>query len=48
MKQPVLVDGRNLYDGQRMKQIGFRYRGVGRGFNGSMEANSGKTDGNHK
>src|SRR5260221_8580587 len=48
MKQPVLVDGRNLYDGQRMKQIGFRYRGVGRGFNGSMDTTNGKSDGNNK
>jgi UDPglucose 6-dehydrogenase len=48
MKQPVLVDGRNLYDGQRMKQIGFKYRGVGRGFKGSMEATNGKTDDSHK
>ncbi|HLY28813.1 MAG TPA: UDP-glucose/GDP-mannose dehydrogenase family protein [Aggregatilineales bacterium] len=38
MKQPVLVDGRNLYDGQLMKQMGFRYRGVGRGFHGALEA----------
>ena len=48
MKQPILVDGRNLYDGQRMKQIGFRYRGVGRGFNGSMDTTNGKSDGNNK
>jgi UDPglucose 6-dehydrogenase len=48
MKQPVLVDGRNLYDGQYMKQLGFRYRGVGRGFKGSMEASNGKSDANHK
>ncbi|MBI4530911.1 MAG: UDP-glucose/GDP-mannose dehydrogenase family protein [Candidatus Latescibacteria bacterium] len=30
MRTPVLIDGRNIYDPVRMKQIGFRYRGVGR------------------
>ncbi|CAG0953054.1 MAG: UDP-glucose/GDP-mannose dehydrogenase family protein [Anaerolinea sp.] len=34
MKQPVLVDGRNLYDPARMREMGFQYRGVGRGFKG--------------
>lgn len=37
MKQPILVDGRNLYDAQRMRELGFHYRGVGRGYNGAME-----------
>jgi UDPglucose 6-dehydrogenase len=32
MRQPVLVDGRNIYDPQRMKELGFTYRGVGRGY----------------
>ena len=32
MKQPVLVDGRNIYDPATMKEIGFHYRGVGRGY----------------
>jgi UDPglucose 6-dehydrogenase len=31
LKQPIVVDGRNLYDPQRMKQLGFRYFGIGRG-----------------
>lgn len=35
MKQPVLVDGRNIYDPDAMKAIGFYYRGLGRGYNGS-------------
>ncbi len=35
MKQPILVDGRNLYDSERMKALGFTYRGVGRGYNGN-------------
>ncbi len=34
MKQPVMVDGRNLYDPALMRNIGFQYRGVGRGFKG--------------
>jgi UDPglucose 6-dehydrogenase len=37
MRQPVLIDGRNLYEPARMKSIGFIYRGVGRGFNGALE-----------
>jgi UDPglucose 6-dehydrogenase len=37
MKQPVLVDGRNMYDPMQMKALGFRYRGVGRGYMGAME-----------
>lgn len=32
MKQPVLVDGRNIYDPATMKELGFYYRGVGRGY----------------
>ena len=37
MRQPVMIDGRNLYEPARMKSIGFIYRGVGRGFNGALE-----------
>ena len=32
MKQPVFVDGRNLYDPAMMYQLGFTYRGLGRGY----------------
>ncbi len=35
MRQPVIFDGRNIYDPAIMKQIGFHYRGLGRGYNGS-------------
>ncbi len=35
MKQAIMVDGRNLYDPALMKEMGFVYRGVGRGYNGS-------------
>lgn len=33
MKQPVILDGRNIYDPQIMSQHGFHYRGLGRGYN---------------
>ena len=35
MRQPVVVDGRNIYDPAHMKRLGFRYRGMGRGYNGN-------------
>jgi UDPglucose 6-dehydrogenase len=31
MKQPVIVDGRNIYEPSLMHQLGFQYRAVGRG-----------------
>ena len=34
MRQPILLDGRNVYDPQRMKEMGFIYRGMGRGYSG--------------
>lgn len=32
MSEPVLIDGRNLYDPDIMTDMGFTYRGVGRGY----------------
>ncbi len=32
MKTPVLFDGRNIYDPPTMREMGFRYRGMGRGY----------------
>jgi UDPglucose 6-dehydrogenase len=32
MRQPILVDGRNLYNTEEMRTLGFIYRGVGRGY----------------
>jgi UDPglucose 6-dehydrogenase len=32
MRQPIVVDGRNVYDVEEMKAVGFVYRGVGRGY----------------
>ncbi|NQS92289.1 MAG: UDP-glucose/GDP-mannose dehydrogenase family protein [Chloroflexi bacterium] len=34
MNKPVLYDGRNIYDPDKMVELGFSYRGVGRGYNG--------------
>ncbi len=31
LKQPLIVDGRNIYDPDRMKKLGFRYIPIGRG-----------------
>jgi len=32
LKAPVIIDGRNLFDPLTMAALGFRYRGVGRGY----------------
>ena len=32
MKQPVIFDGRNIYDPETMSFLGFYYRGLGRGY----------------
>lgn len=34
LRTPALVDGRNIYDPQTMRDHGFLYRGIGRGYNG--------------
>jgi UDPglucose 6-dehydrogenase len=41
MRQPVIVDGRKIYDPLEMAALGFTYRGVGRGYgsDGSPIAN---------
>lgn len=32
LKQKILVDGRNVYEPDKMRELGFVYRGVGRGY----------------
>jgi len=32
MRRPVLFDGRNIYDPEKMRALGFDYRGIGRGY----------------
>jgi UDPglucose 6-dehydrogenase len=34
MKEATLIDGRNIYDPNQMDKSGFKYRGIGRGYNG--------------
>jgi UDPglucose 6-dehydrogenase len=31
LRRPLLIDGRNLYDPERMTALGFEYHGIGRG-----------------
>jgi UDPglucose 6-dehydrogenase len=38
MKQPVIVDGRNAFDVEKMKKAGFIYEGIGRGKFGAKES----------
>lgn len=35
LNSPVIFDGRNIYDPAMMREMGFTYRGMGRGFNGN-------------
>jgi UDPglucose 6-dehydrogenase len=30
LKQPVIVDGRNLYDVEKMRKLGVQYHSIGR------------------
>jgi UDPglucose 6-dehydrogenase len=34
MRKPVIFDGRNIYDPATMADLGFHYRGLGRGYDG--------------
>jgi UDPglucose 6-dehydrogenase len=31
MKRPLIIDGRNMYEPERMEKLGFTYVGIGRG-----------------
>ncbi len=35
MNKPIIFDGRNIYDPVLMRELGFVYRGMGRGFDGN-------------
>lgn len=35
MRTPIIVDGRNVYEPETLAQLGFVYRGMGRGYNGA-------------
>ena len=41
MKRPILIDGRNMYSPQELREIGFEYRGVGRGYSGEGSQDNG-------
>jgi UDPglucose 6-dehydrogenase len=50
MRQPVIVDGRNIYDPAMLERLGFHYRGMGRGYNGNspqQQEAAGKDSGGH-
>lgn len=34
MHQPILIDGRNIYDPHAVRELGFTYLAIGRGYNG--------------
>lgn len=40
MRMPVLFDGRNIYDGQQLAELGFLYRGIGRPALGHCKASA--------
>jgi UDPglucose 6-dehydrogenase len=40
MKTPIIMDGRNIYDPEKMKSLGFTYRGVGRGYSNGRKLNN--------
>jgi UDPglucose 6-dehydrogenase len=35
MRQAVVLDGRNIYQPEQMRRLGFNYQGIGRGYNGN-------------
>ena len=35
MNHPIFIDGKNIYEPEKMKSFGFEYRAVGRGFDGT-------------
>ena len=45
MKRPILIDGRNMYNPEELRLLGFEYRGVGRGYNGEGLISASENDG---
>jgi UDPglucose 6-dehydrogenase len=43
LAQPFILDGRNIYDPAKMKKLGFKYYGMGRGYNGVSQEVADKT-----
>jgi len=41
MRRPILIDGRNMYIPEELRELGFAYRGVGRGYNGEGTQDNG-------
>ena len=39
LRSPVVIDGRNIYEPQEMRQLGFTYLAVGRGYNDGIPIN---------
>ena len=39
LNQAMILDGRNIYDPEKMAALGFQYRGLGRGYDGSKTEN---------
>jgi UDPglucose 6-dehydrogenase len=35
MRHPIVLDGRNIYQPEQMRALGFQYQGMGRGYNGN-------------
>ncbi|MGD9001899.1 MAG: UDP-glucose/GDP-mannose dehydrogenase family protein [Anaerolineae bacterium] len=44
MRRPLLLDGRNIYDPKRIRELGFTYRGMGRGYNDGSTLVEGSAD----
>ena len=40
LKKPVIFDGRNIFDLDQMKELGFYYNSIGRGVVNALESNT--------
>jgi len=39
LRNPIIIDGRNIYEPHEMAQLGFTYLAVGRGYHGGKPIN---------